>query len=399
MKNTINELEAYYRTYYGKVSVDNAQYAIVDFNEKWQLIMGTPIDSSDDCLSKYGCALIIYSFSVFTYENVELERVKHVESLINNFDDNPNVKNLFNVKSVLFFNLGYCWYKLGSSYHNEAVNVLKKSLYYRITFFSNNSYRPRAYAFRKCNTYLYHSLVNEQLNLSSPVTFNDPFDCPILKVFNTDDGISSLILEAFKNLKVTCFSSNNRLPYMKFFQDSSCQVIKEGKKSKKSPKEFLNTLMWAHYADSHKGICIQYHFSDFLEYMGNNNPGKSVCFSDVKYMTDMKNRFITANSLNFEDAFFIKSMQWKYENELRLLYYDIDDCCEHGSLSIPNSIEAIYFGLNCSERDRKAILQIMRCKKFVLKDICGKLLQESPVQFFNIVRDDKHFGKLKAIKL
>ena len=54
---------------------------------------------------------------------------------------------------------------------------------------SHTAYSPTAFAFRKCTNFLYQSLVNEQLNLSSPTTFNDPFDCPIRELLNNGDDI------------------------------------------------------------------------------------------------------------------------------------------------------------------------------------------------------------------
>lgn len=104
---------------------------------------------------------------------------------------------------------------------------------------SHTAYSPTAYAFRKCTNFLYQSLVNEQLNLSSPTTFNDPFDCPIRELLNNGDDISKLQLQAYKDcLKIACFTSNIKLPYFNESDDGHGGFIFNEKKHRKDKKEF-----------------------------------------------------------------------------------------------------------------------------------------------------------------
>ena len=99
-----------------------------------------------------------------------------------------------------------------------------------------------------------------------------------------------------------------------------------------------------------------------------------------------------------EDAFFLKGKEWEYENELRFLYYDVKGNGEHCAIDIPNCIEAIYFGLKCSMYDRDAIINLMKNKKVVIKDIYGNT-KVNPVKFYQMVINEKHFGQLKAIEI
>ena len=83
-------------------------------------------------------------------------------------------------------------YKL---YDDNAIEEFKKAIYYMLALSNNISYTLDCYAFRPCTKYLYHSLVKEQLNVSSPTQFNDPFDCPILELLNSHgDEISKLLI-------------------------------------------------------------------------------------------------------------------------------------------------------------------------------------------------------------
>ncbi len=284
---------------------------------------------------------------------------------------------------------------LGAIYDNMAIAAYKKYIYYLLTSSSNISYRPTAYAFRKCTTFLYQTLVNDKLNVSSPTTFNDPFDCPITDLLDQNDEISSLILQAYKDgLKIACFASNEKLPYTR-----NGGVVSHEKKHRKDKKEYLNGLMWAHYADSHHGICIKYRFCDSISYLGGDNPNVVSYFKDVKYSNSELSQYSTKSSITLEDAFFLKGKQWEYENELRYLYYDLNSKSDFGTVDIPHCIEAIYFGLKCSEEDRKTIVNIMKDKKLLIKDLNGNVLKEQLVTFYQMKMDEKHFGQLKAVKI
>lgn len=391
------KVETYIKNYLEKVTADNAQQCMKDFDEKWKTITAYMADETPDYQSKYGLALVIFSVANFELPNISEKNIAFLSDLIYQYDKDENVKYKFGVKQSLFFNLGSCWHKLGKLYYSQAVEAFKKYVYYSITQSSHTSYRPTACAFRKCTTFLYQSLINEQLNISSPTTFNDPFDCPIRVLLNKSEGVYSLVNQAYQHcLKIACFSSNVKLPYSKDF--NSPPIFNE-KKHRKDKKEYLNSLMWGHYADSHKGICIKYRFCDTISQLGSNNPNVVAYFKDVKYSDGDMSKYSNKDSITLEDAFFLKGKQWEYENELRFLYYDLNGNSDYGTIDIPNCIEAIYFGLKCSNKDKETIQNIMRSKRFIRKDLNGKELSNSAIQFYQMELDYKHFGQLKAVRL
>lgn len=157
--------------------------------------------------------------------------------------------------------------------------------------------------------------------------------------------------------------------------------------------------MWAHYADSHKGICIKYHFHHSITKLAGDHNGIVAYFKDVKYSNGEMSKYSNKDAINLEDAFFLKGKDWEYENELRLLLYDLNNQDTYGTINIPNCIEAIYFGLKCSDKDKETILNIMSSKQFVQKDIEGNVFTTKPIEFYQMVLDKKHFGQLRAMKL
>lgn len=364
-KNSILTENEYVKTY-KTISKKNARKAIIDFDkiEKW---------NSDN----FGNALVIFAAATCKINDLTEDDVNRLSSLINEYDKFQNVKSECEIKRDLFFYLGCCWHELGESYDNRAIEAFKKYLYYIISPSSYANLLPEAYAFRKCNKFLYQSLINDQLNISSPTTFNDPFDCPIrvlLKLLNKGDEISKLVRYAYQDcLKIACFTSN--IAYDDVFKH---------KKHRNDKDEFSNELMWAHYADSHKGICIKYHFSIYISKLMNEDKNVVSYFKDVKYSSKKLSSYSKKGSISVEDAFFLKGKKWEYENELRFLHFDLNGKGEHGIIKIPNCIEAIYFGLECSEKDKETIINIMKSK---------------PVEFYQMEFDKQHFGRLKAVKI
>ena len=240
-------------------------------------------------------------------------------------------------------------------------------------------------------------MINEQLNLSSPAVFNDPFDCPILELLNNEDDIALLVREAYRYcLKISCFICNKKLPYSK---DETSPLIYNEMKRVGDKDEFLNTLMWAHYADNHSGVCIKYTFDTSITQLGSDNSSIISFFQDVEYSDDDLEKYSQINYISLKDSFFLKGKQWEYENELRFLYFDMKGNGEYQQIDIPNCIEAVYFGMRCSENDIRTIKGILREKKFLKKDIKGNIIDTRDVEFYKIERDKSHFGQLKAIKI
>ena len=317
----IEEIEEYLRKYKGQITEDNAEQAVSEFKDEWSVVIDYMEDLIEHMGSKYGTALVISSEAIALLSFLTKEDILKLEEKIYSFDKEKEAKYKFNYKKALFFNLGLCWHKLGDSYRYEAIESFKRYIYYWLIQSFNTTYHPEAYAFRRCNNYLYQSLINEELNLSSPTVFNDPFDCPILELLNNEDEVAPLIGEAYHScLKIACFMKKEKLPYEK-----DGNTIYDKKKNLDDKEEFLNPLMWAHYADNHSGICIKYGFSKSITQLSGNNSSVVSFFQDVKYSEEDLSQYSQKNSISPKDAFFLKGKPWEYENELRFLYFS---CCQ-----------------------------------------------------------------------
>lgn len=112
-------------------------------------------------------------------------------------------------------------------------------------------------------------------------------------------------------------------------------------------------LMWSHYADKHRGLCIEYDMHK------SSCPGiKPVdyrCPRGIKIteLIEWKLHNSSQAKKNVLDTyFFTKSPSWGYEKEWR------DICETSGIKSAPFRISGVYFGLRCDAAVRKSIVML-----------------------------------------
>lgn len=399
IETMFSEIKSYINKYNEKIEQCKPEDVIKAFNKKWKVL--TKYKEYDEknpfieCQtwtdSRYGYALYLLAVAYYRLENLKQKNVKTIEKLILNFEKDKNVKLYFSRKKALFYELGRCWHKVGQD--DYAIKYFKKYIYYSLDFDKKDG--TTAYAFRKCSTFVYQSLINEQLNVSSPSTFNDPYDCPVIELLNNEDEIDQLIRKAYIELiKIACFVKNSKLPYQK--GDNIEDVGSDEPERKGDKDEYLNSLMWAHYADSHKGICIKYRFPNDLSVTLGDNADYLSFFQDVEYNNEKLGEYSKKSGILYKDAFFLKVEDWKYENELRFLHFDLKNSNPYKSIDIPNCIEAIYFGLKCPDVERETIMKIMKEKQFVEKDSEGKVKRTESVKFYQMKVDKDYCGRLVA---
>ena len=285
----IETLEKYISDYNEKVTADNAQKCMENFDENWKTITAYFADDTPKRQSKYGLALVIFSVANYESSNISEKYIAHLSELIDQYDTDDNVKYQFGVKQSLFFNLGLCWHKLGTRYDENAVLAFKKYLFHLLAQSNSNSFANLSlFSFRKCNEYLYKSLINEQLNLSSPSEFNDPFDC------NCYYADGNTMMDVFR---VFCFTH-----------------------------AYDNILMWSYYANSHEGYALQYSYSSLLDRIQGVALDGLCVYGEVEYIDQRpktrshSNRFSFSNLNFYIQATFAKFKEWSHEREYRFVF-------------------------------------------------------------------------------
>lgn len=158
-----------------------------------------------------------------------------------------------------------------------------------------------------------------RIRLTHPSRFNDPMDCPIAT--SAENGIP--YIDLFNGLRVGCFGE-----------------VKD--------KYYLNASKWSYYGDFHKGICLEYDFSE-LEII---NP--YALMDKVKYRHEYtSNRGIVGSGL------LTKSFDYVHEDEWRIIWYK-EFLTTHSPKYIdipPSMITKIYIGYKCTEDIKIHILE------------------------------------------
>lgn len=129
-----------------------------------------------------------------------------------------------------------------------------------------------------------------------------------------------------------------------------------------------STLMWAHYANYHKGFCIEYdiknapftnHLSRFLY---------PVIYSNKPFDATPNTRRAgdkNFNNLYMNQAGLIKAMDWSYEKEWRLMFSNgIIKTAQPYNMPRPKSV---YLGSHIEKDDQTILVDICRSKGIPVK--------------------------------
>lgn len=231
----------------------------------------------------------------------------------------------------------------------------------------------RYFKFRSINKHLIESLVNSSLYFAKPDMLNDPFDCKLDLAKSFSRAASSATGERKDFLETV-------LEKTPFAEDWKMLFDNVGICSFSLDSLDLNeTLMWSHYADKHKGLCLSYRFPEsfFLD-----PQNKVFVWGKVKYTDDALTDWLKTDApLEFDNLnplieiyLTAKSPAWKYEGEARIIRE------EHGPLIIPfGYLEQICFGLHTPKADIDLVTKLA-------SEYCGCN------KFCRMVRSESDFG-------
>ena len=186
---------------------------------------------------------------------------------------------------------------------------------------------PLLYKYRPCDKYNEDILLAHEMFLPRPSTFNDPFDCRIKLAFDgaPEDWVrflSARLREGHPDWSdgrlMTEVSAliDGGMPYLAQTPGFAESLIQEDL----SKMEVLclserrdDILMWAHYADSHRGLCFGFAPQEWVLLKHHAKP--------VHYQEDYP--IVNALRGTLEEArqalAFTKSTAWAYEREWRVV--------------------------------------------------------------------------------
>ena len=239
----------------------------------------------------------------------------------------------------------------------------------------------RLYKYRSFNARTLRLLIEAEVYYADPSSFNDPLDSrPTIQI-----DVES---EDLENLLSQMLSVNEKNKYQKLIGDHRYMSREYGSYNDGSSgencykrrlasnvkdilyKEFCERgvlslsekwdcpLMWSHYADEHRGLCIEYDMTENacknLRPVDYRMP-RSIKISDlIKWKINLCK---SAEQVITKTFFFAKAPQWRYEREWR------DVLAPIGSGSAPANICAIHFGLRCDSSVITTIVNLYSASK------------------------------------
>ncbi|WIH83374.1 tetratricopeptide repeat protein [Brachyspira pilosicoli] len=152
-------------------------------------------------------------------------------------------------------------------------------------------------------------------------------------------------------------------------------------------------LMWSHYSNEHKGVCIEYDFSN-IDLKSLKGCFRKVYYSDNIVFSNKNNLLIDDNmsppeySHDFLYLYHYKHNNWRYENEYKLIIYNN----KSKQLNIAPKIKSIYFGKECNSKEiQKIILSIQKfnyykdIKLYKMKSKKENLFKLEAEEIYNII--------------
>ena len=194
------------------------------------------------------------------------------------------------------------------------------------------------------------SLINNEIYAPTVKELNDPCEGFIStnKLMNEIDEMLKINPQATESMNIFKDELNNTINHI---ETSGIYSLS---------KNHLDELLWAHYANSHKGFCIEYDLKMLLklnkEIIFKNK--ELLVFADIKYRNQPYH--LTVDDMNnlkdatpfMEKLLGYKSKRWEYENEVRII------CSKFGSIEYDyRAVKSIYFGLKMEKEEENKIIE------------------------------------------
>ena len=248
------------------------------------------------------------------------------------------------------------------------------------------------YRYRPITPYLFQEITSDRFHFSKSKELDDPFDLyPIVfdstnntshldclrtslkiqaitknKEINIDKKYSGLIAE-LKAVAVSRdeFREVNGMNEEQFFRHL---VFGEAAINLKEliqkcgivcfSKTFDNYMMWSSYAESHKGVCIEYQLESSLS---------ETSLYSVDYVKSLDLNLVFLNQIlsdlestktlsreSLSHLFCRKLDLWEPQNEWRLVHFD------NPSREVPSNIKKIFFGVNTTWENQNSVMSVAK---------------------------------------
>lgn len=216
----------------------------------------------------------------------------------------------------------------------------------------------RYFKYRAINKHLIESLVNSHLYFSKPEKLNDPFDCQLdlrkswVRAVSSATGIAKDWLQ----------SAIDNPPFLDEYKHHM-ENVGVCSFSLDLDRPLSASVLWSHYADEHRGVCLLYRFPESSLLDPEN---MIIGAAQVNYEDNTLSNWLEKNNapmmglMKFLDGLAriyltTKSPAWQYENESRIIRK------QQGLFGIPMGfLEQVCFGLRTPSADIDLVTKLAR---------------------------------------
>lgn len=209
---------------------------------------------------------------------------------------------------------------------HQFMKMLKNDYACPIDEFYDNTIPDKLYKYRTITDYNMDLIENSTLYLTDAESFNDPFDPP----FRVNEEYRKYMKILAPMVVIGSLSNINN-----------------------------SILMWSHYADSHKGFCIEYDITEFKRKLPKYTTIRKVRYSETLSISSGKPMDTDEYFHSILDMYAFKHKDWEYEEEYRIFSHQESDF-----LSLP--ISRIYLGKDIIQENESKIRNICQNKKILV---------------------------------
>lgn len=217
-----------------------------------------------------------------------------------------------------------------------------------------NPLPEKIYKYTAVDQNFYDLLINAKLWFSNPKDFNDPFDNNIRFKENLNETELRLLAQGKDFIEKSKFDEETIVAYFKKNPEKLNSVYEPIKELISNvgiccfSEKYDNLLLWAHYSNCHRGVCIEFDVAAMQEWY---KEIRRVNYQDV--MPDINILEVYKEPILSSIPFY-KSSHWSYEQEIRIWIKD------HGLIPFPMAaITGIAFGLKMTIDQITAICRLM----------------------------------------
>ena len=199
----------------------------------------------------------------------------------------------------------------------------------------------RLYRYEAISLQTLRNLKNQVVYFGAPRGFNDPYDCAIAAALGdlSDEGLNHLL----SGVRVNASAEEVKAIY-KQAATKTLSEIAESFLDKRGVSCFTekndNLLMWSHYADGGRGVCLEFNAADPLF-----EKAKKVNYVEEIPSISLDKMLCEDKYEDVMELFRTKSNAWEYEQEWRVMHEKAGTSWIYDA----SALTGIYFGPSTPE--------------------------------------------------